>query len=252
MISIQLGPEPQVLVEYGKVWGEEYERCIEDGDKVRPERYRRDDIRGALRVETHKKCAYCESIFEHVSYAHIEHILPKFEFPLLVCDWSNLTLACSVCNTNKGAYHDAAAPLLNPYSDEVELEVIFYGPMAINRSDRARLTIAKLKLNRPGLLFKRQQALYDILRIIELIASNIRNPAIKNALVEELHDRLGADAEYSSCANNFLITYRVPWKGTVSQRVRIPPGKLSLQPVAIGADDGGNDIVRSTSVERVA
>ena len=43
-------------------------------------------------------------------------------------------------------------------------------------------------------------------------------------------------------------TYRVPWKGTVPQRVRIPPGKLSLQPVAIGADDGGNDIVRSTSV----
>ena len=42
--------------------------------------------------------------------------------------------------------------------------------------------------------------------------------------------------------------YRVPWKGTVPQRVRIPPGKLSLQPVAIGADDGGNDIVRSTSV----
>ena len=50
----------------------------------------------------------------------------------------------------------------------------------------------------------------------------------------------------------YLITYRVPWKGTVPQRVRIPPGKLSLQPVAIGADDGGNDIVRSTSVERVA
>ena len=49
-------------------------------------------------------------------------------------------------------------------------------------------------------------------------------------------------------AITFLITYRVPWKGTVPQRVRIPPGKLSLQPVAIGADDGGNDIVRSTSV----
>ena len=53
-------------------------------------------------------------------------------------------------------------------------------------------------------------------------------------------------------ANRLLITYGVPWKGTVPQRVRIPPGKLSLQPVAIGADDGGNDIVRSTSVERVA
>ena len=52
----------------------------------------------------------------------------------------------------------------------------------------------------------------------------------------------------ASNAKPDLITYRVPWKGTVPQRVRIPPGKLSLQPVAIGADDGGNDIVRSTSV----
>ena len=40
-----------------------------------------------------------------------------------------------------------------------------------------------------------------------------------------------------------LTGYGVPWKGTIPQRVRIPPGKLSLQPVAIGADDGGNDIV---------
>ena len=52
--------------------------------------------------------------------------------------------------------------------------------------------------------------------------------------------------------SRFLAAYGVPWKGTVPQRVRIPPGKLSLQPVAIGADDGGNDIVRSTSMERVA
>ena len=56
----------------------------------------------------------------------------------------------------------------------------------------------------------------------------------------------------TSASRTHLITYGVPWKGTVPQRVRIPPGKLSLQPVAIGADDGGNDIVRSTSVERVA
>ena len=49
----------------------------------------------------------------------------------------------------------------------------------------------------------------------------------------------------------FQIAYGVPWKGTIPQRVRIPPGKLSLQPVAIGADDGGNDIVRSTPMEWV-
>ena len=46
-----------------------------------------------------------------------------------------------------------------------------------------------------------------------------------------------ARGRHSTCAmapKPYLITYRVPWKGTVPQRVRIPPGKLSLQPVAIG------------------
>ena len=59
---------------------------------------------------------------------------------------------------------------------------------------------------------------------------------------------IALDGLHKSGVKVLLITYRVPWKGTVPQRVRIPPGKLSLQPVAIGADDGGNDIVRSTSV----
>ena len=34
----------------------------------------------------------------------------------------------------------------------------------------------------------------------------------------------------------FRFAYGVPWKGTVHQRVGIPPGKLSLPPVAIGAE----------------
>ena len=33
---------------------------------------------------------------------------------------------------------------------------------------------------------------------------------------------------------------RAPWKGATTQRVRNPPGELSLQPVAIGAVHGGN------------
>ena len=31
------------------------------------------------------------------------------------------------------------------------------------------------------------------------------------------------------CVKDLLITYAVPWKGTVPWRVGIPPGKLSLQ-----------------------
>ena len=54
----------------------------------------------------------------------------------------------------KGNYYLAAAPLLNPYKDEVLQELVFFGPMALDRSARAKLTIEKLKLNRSELLFQ--------------------------------------------------------------------------------------------------
>ena len=50
----------------------------------------------------------------------------------------------------------------------------------------------------------------------------------------------------------FRIACGVPRKGTIPQRVRIPLGILPIHTVAIEEDDRGNDIVRSTSVERVA
>ena len=204
MISIEPAPEPQVLSDYSTHWGEEYKESLENGDSSRPARYRRRDVRDALREETMGKCAYCESRFEHVAYLHIEHILPKRRFPLLVCEWSNLTLACQVCNTSKGDYYDEAALLLNPYVDEVELHVVFYGPMVIDRSDRARLTIAKLKLNRPDLLYQRQEALADVLRIVELVVASASNAPIRNALMEELARKTSKEAEYSSCVRSFV------------------------------------------------
>ena len=204
MISIELAPKPQILVSFGAVWGQEYEKSVENGDSTRLARYRHDDVRDALREETRKKCAYCESKLEHVSYSHIEHILPKEKFPLLVCEWSNLTLSCQVCNTNKSDYYDQEAMLLNPYVDEVDLHVVYYGPMVIDRSDRGRLTIAKLKLNRPDLLYQRQEALADVLRIVELVVAHASNAPIKKALMEDLVSKISKEAEYSSCVNKFV------------------------------------------------
>ena len=215
MISIELGPEPDILINNSVAWGEEYFKAVKDGNVNPPERYRRDDIRDALRNETFKKCAYCESVFEHVSYSHIEHIVPKSRKPSLVCTWANLTLACQVCNTNKGSYYDESAPLLNPYTDTVEVELTFFGPMAIDRSDKAKLTISIIKLNRPDLLLKRADRLQDILRIIELITASGSNQAIKNALTEDLNDKLISEAEYANCVRCFV-------SDTAEQRDEIP------------------------------
>ena len=37
--------------------------------------------------------------------------------------------------------------------------------------------------------------------------------------------------------------FRAPCEGAVPQRVGIPPGNCPLQPVAVGAGEGGNDDV---------
>ena len=203
MISIALGPEPQILVENSVDWGQEYATALHNGHNKPPERYRRKGIRDALKIETSRKCAYCESLSEHVAYSHIEHILPKSRVPLLVCSWSNLTLACPVCNNNKDTYYDPAAPLLNPYVDDPEGELSFYGPMAIERSAKAKLTIVTLKLNRPELLLKRHEKLRDVLRIMDLILASRGNHALTNALLEELRETRMCSAEFANCVRCF-------------------------------------------------
>lgn len=204
MIRLALGTEPPALAANREAWGEEYATALANGHRPLPERYRRDDVRDALREETHGKCAYCESYIEHVSFAHIEHILPKSIHPFLVCVWENLTLACQRCNTYKGEHNSAEVQLLNPYTENVDEELIFFGPMAIHRSDNARFTISKLKLNRPELLFRREAALREVLRIIELYVRAPGNQAVRAALVEELAERLAEAAEYTNCARCFV------------------------------------------------
>lgn len=204
MISIKLGSEPDALIQNAVAWGEEYSQALKDGEVKPQDRYRRNDIRDALKTETFKKCAYCESKFEHVSYSHIEHILPKSRLPNLVCTWANLTLACEVCNVNKGSYYDKRASLLNPYTDKAEVEITFYGPMAIERSDKAKLTISIIKLNRPDLLLKRYDKLQEVLNIIKLILTSGSNQAIRNALTEDLNDKLIPESEYTNCVRCFV------------------------------------------------
>jgi hypothetical protein len=211
VIYIALGPEPTVLEANGFTWGEEYDTAIQAGGSL-PHRYQHEDIKEALRSETHGKCAYCESYIEHVSFSHIEHILPKSLQPLLVCSWQNLTLACQKCNTYKGDYYVPDAPLLNPYLDPVEAELAFYGPMAIDRSDKAKLTVSRLRLNRPDLLFRREGALRTVLQILDLLTKASENKALVEALRAELQDKMVAAAEYASCTKNF-ISAEAPRRG---------------------------------------
>lgn len=93
---------------------------------------------------------------------------------------------------------------MNPYIDTVDVELTFHGPMVIDRSDRAKLTISILKLNRSDLLFRRHERLAEAVKIMDLMMAKKTNTAIKNALQADLADKLLRESEYSSCMRCFV------------------------------------------------
>jgi hypothetical protein len=55
-----------------------------------------------LRIESHIKCAYCESVAES-QHGDVEHFRPKSAWWWLACCYDNFLLSCQICNqTYKG------------------------------------------------------------------------------------------------------------------------------------------------------
>jgi uncharacterized protein (TIGR02646 family) len=49
-------------------------------------------------------CSYCE---RHIAAGlAVEHVVPKSKSPHLICDWDNMLLACSICNSHKRNQND--------------------------------------------------------------------------------------------------------------------------------------------------
>lgn len=134
MIKIEKNDKPKILEDNAKKWTDEYLTALEKQELV-PNyikyRYQNSEIKEALEKETHGKCAYCESKFKHIAFGDIEHILPKNKNarPDLYVEWTNLTLACEVCNRiNKKDYYDPSDPIINPIIEEPEQYLIACGP----------------------------------------------------------------------------------------------------------------------------
>lgn len=157
MISLIKSSKPTILVEKEINWTNELLSFEESGEKV-PNyikgRYRHEEIKEALLKETYSKCAYCESKILHIDYGDIEHIIPKSIFPQKTFSWDNLTIGCAKCNQSKSNYYDDTLPLLNPYIDSPENQIIFQGPIPFAKPEcrSAYKTIKQLKLDRIELI----------------------------------------------------------------------------------------------------
>ena len=205
MIRLSKGCEPRILVENRERGTAEYETWLEAPTGREPRRYAAPDIRAALEAETHSKCAYCEGRFKPVSYGHIEHKLPKRKYPELVCAWTTLTVACQVCNTNKGDYDDPACRLLDPHVNDTEKLAVFAGSFALAAcGSRADKTIERLKLNRPDLLLAREEDLKSLDRVLDLLERCADMRDVVDQLWCDVERLTAAEGQFASACRQLL------------------------------------------------
>jgi uncharacterized protein (TIGR02646 family) len=161
----------------------------------------------------HGKCAYCESKITHVDYGHIEHYRPQSGpsgRPDLTFEWSNLLLACGICNgsAHKGAWFpeaDEGGPIVNPCEDDPGDHVDFTYDRVLHlasvygKTERGRVTEALLGLNRKDLRVHRSGFVKTLEVLLSLAPSH---PKARELIEESMRD----DAEYAAFARSLTNT----------------------------------------------
>lgn len=168
MIRIQKEPEPKSLVRNAKVWTAALlEENLEDPV---PKKYRsyyaKKDIKEALAKEANEKCAYCERRILANQHGDVEHIQPISKERAKMFEWSNLVLACQICNGNKSDKEAGPTKLIHPVLSTPSDELVFDGITIHSDSIVGLSTIDAIGLNRSGLLTDRLEKIEIIRRLI--------------------------------------------------------------------------------------
>lgn len=214
MIKLDKLDKPDLLKNHEEEWKESYMTLLSSGELIPmslKRRYGEKDIKDIIRLETHNKCAYCESIVSHVCPGDIEHILPKKYRPDLVFEWSNLTLACEECNrTRKSDYYNPMEPLINPYIDDPSNHLIAAGPYIFHKAGdkKGELTEKILGINRVELIERRVDRLYQLRNLLDKWA-NETNISLKKILELELIKEATPDKEFTFIVRKHLQEYCV-------------------------------------------
>ncbi|PAE08250.1 TIGR02646 family protein [Terribacillus saccharophilus] len=205
MIKLTKGTKPNVLEVKRGQWDKIISDELSKGNPLSKIslKYNHPEIKEGLREETYGKCAYCESKIEHISYAHIEHILPKTIFPELTYEWNNLTFCCERCNKLKGDYYNNDMKLVNPYEDDLDSIFLFLGPTIVYKDIQGQFTIDKLQLNRMQLVEKRMYVVEEIAQLISNYNTATIEP-IKEMYYKQILEMVNPQTEYSAVASSVL------------------------------------------------
>jgi hypothetical protein len=167
--------------------------------------YKAVGLKTHLRSESSDKCAYCESKITHVYWGDVEHIKPKGLFPRNRLDVGNLCLACAKCNNLKLDYWSDELPLVNPFVDDPQDELVAFGAFVARRPgcDRARMTVSLLGLNRPELLERRQER-WQLLQPLADQYMQAPDGPVRDLLRQELVEQAGKDREFTMIVREYL------------------------------------------------
>ena len=208
MIKLEKGDEPAVLSRHAVKWTSVVLRKVAAGGtptKAEKSRYNHQDIKQALIVETHRKCAYCESKLRHITYGDIEHVVPKSSDQSKWFSWPNLTLACDVCNTNKAKAPGEGETFIDPYKVDPEEHFWQIGSMVYSRPgcDAAALTERLLDLNRPDLLERRSERISNLLRMLDVF-ERCKDQNLKQLLWLEFTSEAQDHNEYAALSRTII------------------------------------------------
>jgi hypothetical protein len=189
-------------------------------------------VKDALKHAQHDKCFLCESKITHIAYGDVEHFRPKAAYCQsaqdtlhqpgyywLAYEWSNLFLACQLCNqkfkknlfplanpTARAVSHKAPLkkeqPLfINPSVDEPEEFISFRKeiPYPIDDNPRGRRTIKDLGLDRQKLNDRRLERYEHLEMIYKVAYMTLPTPETQRAR-DYLARAVLDSAEYASMA----------------------------------------------------
>lgn len=159
----------------------------------------------ALKTASHDKCMYCESKVSHIYFGDVEHIKPKSIFPDLEYDWNNLGYACAKCNNKKSNRFDSNTPYIDPYQEEPSNFIIFSGEFVWEKqgSERGKITIIDIGLNRTDLLEKRRVKITSFHRAVSQAFMH-ENERLRSLAIAALKSDVAPDKEYSLCVRTYL------------------------------------------------
>ncbi len=122
-----------------------------------------------LLAQTDNHCSYCDGFPLMSADETIDHFKPKSKFPLDVCNWNNLYVACAHCQKVKGDKFDVL--LISPdelsydfnayfFYDFTEHEIRILPNLDIDKLNRAKKTDEILDFNHKAMVESRRQS-YD-------------------------------------------------------------------------------------------